>query len=111
MRPVRVRLRSEYRTDPRLIHGKMKLCIRCKIRHNGTRIPKQIKVSRLKELAVGTDIEFKSTWDLFKTKVYSTHIDILDFRKRKNWDWFSEYDAEKKKHLLKVKKMMHIKVF
>lgn len=99
--------------DNSLVCGQMKVCIKCKIRYNGTRIPKCVKVSRLRVLAICKNLQiafkFNITWDQFKTKVYNTGIEVLGLRKRKHWKWFDEHDPEIKS-LLKVKNDVHQKL-
>lgn len=77
--------------DHMLVHGKVKFCIRCKIRYNGTKILKLINVLRLKDLAICKDfqmafkdVKLNGICDQLKNNAYNTDVAVLCFRKRKH---------------------------
>lgn len=81
---LRVLRIAECGSDHRLVHEKMKIRIKRKMRYKGKRIPKFIDVSRLKYFAIFNDtqmafkeIEFDATWNLFNSNLYITSVEFL----------------------------------
>ena len=113
---VRVMRGAECGTDHHLVRGKMKLRIMRKGRAEGTKTPKRIDVSKLKDKETCDNLEkafesvqFDGSWEKFKTLVYDTSVDVLGLRKRKHRDWFNEND-HLITNLLNAKNSLHTKL-
>ena len=79
---------AECGTDHKLVRGKLKVCIKRKVRTTGVKVPKRIDVSKLQNSEVREalrntfdNIDVGRSWEQFKTLVYTVAVDVLGIKK------------------------------
>ena len=86
---VRVMRVAECGTDHKLVHGKLKMCIKRKVKATGVKVPKRTDVSKLQNSGVREalrntfdNIDVGGSWEQFKTQVYTVAVDVLGIKKQ-----------------------------
>ena len=73
----------------KLVRGKLKMCIKRKVRATGVKVPKRIDISKLqnpevREALTNTfdNIDVGGSWEQFKTQVCTVAVDVLGVKKQ-----------------------------
>ena len=107
---------AECGTNHKFVRGKLKMCIKRKVRTTGVKVPKCVDVSKLQNSEVREalrntfdNIDVGGSWEQFKTQVYTEAVDVLGIKKTNHRGWFDENDASITK-LLNKKNKLHEKL-
>ena len=97
---VRVMRSADCDTDHKLVSGKFNLVVRRKVKMNGVRVPKRIKINKLNESGVFLALKdhldclvFDGSWENLRNQLFTAGANTLGFNSRKHKDCFDENNS------------------